>query len=180
MAASDNRMSPGWLLFLGIVQIVTGVLAIALPHIGGLAIATMLGIVLCVAGGFQIVGAFRGGSFGSGLGGFLGGALYAVVGILVLTRPGIALGVITLLAGLLLLFRGFLRIGISFDLKPEKGWGWVLFGGAVAILLGIMVLAGWPESAWWFVGTVLGIELLFSGWAHVFLGMAAKDVQGAA
>ena len=100
--ANDDGLSPGWMMFLGVVQLITGILAIALPEIAGLAVSTVLGIVLCVAGGFQIVAAFSQGSWGVGIGSLLGGVLYLLVGILVLTRPGITLAVLTLLAGLLL------------------------------------------------------------------------------
>ena len=178
--AKDETLSPGWMIFLGVIQILTGILAIALPHIAGMAVSTIIGIVLLVAGGFQIVGAFRRGSFGSNIGGFLGGVLYLLVGILAIAHPLITLGALTLLAGMLLIFRGFLRIGASLEMKPIKGWGWVMFGGIVALLLGIMILFRWPYSAWWFIGTVIGIELLFSDWSLVFLGMAAKDAKDTA
>ncbi len=177
MAIGDRRLSPGWMIFLGVVMIIGGIMAIGLPFAMTLTAVTFLGVILCVVGGFQIVAAFQSGSFGAGIGGFLGGVLYLVAGILAVVRPGAAAAAITLILGMVLIFRGVMHAGLSLELKPEKGWGWVMFGGILGILLGIMLLVKWPSSAIWFIGLVVGIEILMSGWAMVFMGLGLKNLK---
>ena len=136
---------------------------------------TFLGIILCVVAVFQIIAAFTSGSWGIGIGGFLGGVLYLVAGILIINRPVTAAAVITLILGMVLIFRGAMHIGLSLDLKPEKGWGWVLFGGVLGILLGILLLLKWPATSLWFIGLVVGIEILWTGFSMLTIGMALKS-----
>ena len=50
----------------------------------------------------------------------------------------------------------------------------MLFGGIVSILLGIMIWRGWPESSVLVVGILVGIKLIFAGWAMVGIGAAAR------
>jgi uncharacterized membrane protein HdeD (DUF308 family) len=46
---------------------------------------------------------------------------------------------------------------------------------ALGIVVGALIWAGWPASADWALGLMIGIELVFSGWALVMLGNAARD-----
>jgi len=174
---NDGRLSPGWMIFLGIVMIIGGIAAIAMPYMMTWTAVTFLGVILCVVGGFQIVAAFQAGSWGAGIGGALGGVLYLLAGIMTIGRPVTAAAVITLILGMVLIFRGAMHIGLSLDLRPEKGWGWVMFGGVLGILLGILLLVKWPSTGVWFIGLVVGIEILWSGWSLVFMGMAVKDLK---
>jgi uncharacterized membrane protein HdeD (DUF308 family) len=49
-----------------------------------------------------------------------------------------------------------------------------LFSGIVTVLLGILLLAEWPLSGAWALGTLVGVNLLFSGFAMISIGSAAK------
>jgi len=60
--------------------------------------------------------------------------------------------------------------------RGSKGWGWLLFGRIVAILLGAMIAAKWPVSGLWLIGFFVAIELIMNGWTYVFLALAAKEV----
>lgn len=173
--AVRKLLSPGWMIFLGIVMIVGGLVAVGLPHVMTLTAMTFLGIILCAVAALQMVAALQSGSWGTGIGGFLGGVLYLVAGILVINRPGAAAAIITLVLGMVLLFRGAMHIGLSLELKPERGWGWVLFGGILGILLGIALLVRWPLTSVWFIGLVVGIEILWTGFSMLTIGMALKS-----
>ena len=58
------KKNAGWLIVLGIVEIVAGILAIAGPFVAGLAVTVMVGIAFLMGGGARLVGAFMADSFG--------------------------------------------------------------------------------------------------------------------
>ncbi len=59
-------------------------------------------------------------------------------------------------------------------IRPGQGWGSILFSGIVTVLLGILLLAEWPISGAWALGTLVGMNLLFSGFAMISIGSAAR------
>src|SRR5207302_9775209 len=44
-----------------------------------------------------------------------------------------------------------------------RSWGWVLFSGIIDLLLAYLIWAGWPSSASWAIGLLVGINMLFLG-----------------
>jgi uncharacterized membrane protein HdeD (DUF308 family) len=44
----------------------------------------------------------------------------------------------------------------------------------VDLVLGIIILSGWPGSSLWVIGLFLGIDLIFHGWSWVALGLAVR------
>ena len=41
-------------------------------------------------------------------------------------------------------------------------------------MLGLLVFSGWPGSALWLIGLIVGIDLLFYGWALLALRSAVN------
>jgi uncharacterized membrane protein HdeD (DUF308 family) len=56
-----------------------------------------------------------------------------------------------------------------------KGWYWALIAGIISILLGVIIIAQWPISGLWVIGLFVAIELIFNGWAYVFIALAARN-----
>jgi uncharacterized membrane protein HdeD (DUF308 family) len=46
-------------------------------------------------------------------------------------------------------------------------------------VLGLMILAQWPLTGVWVLGTLAGISLIFSGWSYVMIAMAARSMPAA-
>jgi uncharacterized membrane protein HdeD (DUF308 family) len=65
-------------------------------------------------------------------------------------------------------------------MRPHEGWGWILTAGILAILVGVIIWAGWPVSTGWALGYLAGISLIFSGWSYIAISMAAKRLGPAA
>jgi uncharacterized membrane protein HdeD (DUF308 family) len=164
----------GWLVALGVVKIVLGVLLLCSPFIAGLAAATFLGFALIIAGIIRLVAAFGADSFGAGVLVFLWGLVVAITGGYVLMNPGVALLSMTLVLAAMFLVSGLVEVYTSFKMKPEKGWGWALTGGIVSVILAIMVWRQFPVSAVWLPGTLVGIQLLFAGMTTMTVGSAAR------
>ena len=87
----------GWLLALGIVQIIAGTIAFAIPIVASFAAVAIFGAVLLVTATFQLVHAFKIGAWPRSAWYGLSGVLYAIAGLLVIAFP---LGVMTLLIAL--------------------------------------------------------------------------------
>ena len=170
----DAKKNAGWLIALGVVSIVVGFLAIGSPLVAGTSVAAVVGFLMLVAGLSQLVGSFRAGSFGSGALGFLGGLLTSLAGLLMFLRPLFGLGALAILLGIYFFVDGFSEIALAFRVRPEKGWGWMLFSGVLALLLGILIFRQWPLSGALAIGMLVGIHLLFRGFSLVAIGMAAR------
>jgi polyhydroxyalkanoate synthesis regulator phasin len=94
-------------------------------------------------------------------------------------RPLVGLVTMTLLLAIYFLIDGISEIVAAFKIKPDQGWGWVLFNGIIAVLLGFMIWRQWPVSGAWAIGLLVGIHILMTGWSMIILGSGARRVAGA-
>ncbi len=83
---------------------------------------------------------------------------------------------LTLMLGAYLLVDGIFGAVLAFQVKPEKGWGWMLFSAVMSVILGFLLLREWPLTGIWAVGTLVGINMLFAGFAMISIGSAARKV----
>ena len=77
---------------------------------------------------------------------------------------------ITMVLAVYLFVDGIMAVVAGFQAKPMKGWGWVVFSGVAAIVLGVLIWKEWPGSAQWVVGLLVGIRLITAGWSMMMLG----------
>ena len=124
----------------------------------------------------MLVLAFRAGSFGHGMMVFLVGALTAVAGIYMMAEPGVALVTMGVFLAMYFAVAGIVEVIYALRLKPEQGWGWLMFGGVVSLLLGIMMWRQMPLAGAWAIGVLVGIRLLMSGFQLLAIGGAAGRV----
>ena len=164
----------GWLLALGILEIIAGGVAIAIPVIASLAAVAVFGAVLIIAAISQLVHAFQLRQTRRSALYVLSGALYAVAGVIVIAYPiGGALTLAVWIA-VLLIVSGGLRAIFASAVRPVPGWGWLFAGGIAGIVLGVMLLVGWPVTAIWGIGVLLGINLIFTGAMNCSLALSSR------
>jgi len=164
----------GW-----VTLFVIGILAILAPLAAGIAISIATGVLIGVGGVLQVIHAVRAKSWGAGTLRFLGGALSLVCGGLMVARPGVGLAVLTLLLIFYFFMDGISTMALSFHLRPLKGWGWTLFGGIITLVLAVIIWIQWPLSGIWAIGTLVGVNLVFSGNAMLWLGFGARSAADA-
>jgi uncharacterized membrane protein HdeD (DUF308 family) len=174
--ATDIKHSGGWLVALGAVTILAGMVAVALPLAAGVTFAWFVGVVLLVVGILQFVGAWRARAWGGQTADLVGGVLYVVAGILAVAFPMAMLAVLALAIAIFLMLRGAYQTWAALRIKPARGWGWLLFGGVLALVLGLLLLLGWPDKTVWVIGLFVGIELIFTGWTYAFLGVGIRGI----
>jgi len=166
----------GWILALGIILIIVGTIAVAMPFVASLASAVAFGALLVLGGIIQLVGAFWTRDWSGFFLSLLMGVLYLVLGVLFLRDPGDALLAMTLLLACVLMVAGLFRI-IGSIMYRFPYWGWTLAGGIINLLLGILIWQQWPAAAIWVIGLFVGIDLIFTGWTWVILALAVKNLQ---
>jgi uncharacterized membrane protein HdeD (DUF308 family) len=59
------------------------------------------------------------------------------------------------------------------------GMGWTVLSGIVAVVLGVYLLANWPVASTFFVGVVIGVDLIFDGGALTAFGSAIHRLPAA-
>ena len=164
----------GWLLALGILEIIAGGVAIAIPVIASLAAVAVFAAALMIAAISQLVHAFQLRERRRSALYVLSGVLYAVAGVLVIAYPvGGALTLAVWIA-VLLIVSGGLRAIFAMAVRPVPGWGWLFAGGIAGIVVGVMLLVGWPVTAIWGIGVLLGINLVFIGAMNCSLALSSR------
>lgn len=153
----------GLYIFESIMFILLGLLAIALPGLMTLGLELFIGWLLIIAGviqGYRTLVSEKSAGFWYSL---FSAILSIVTGVLLLVYPMVGMLSLTMLLIVFFLLEGVAKIIYSFYLKPITGWGWVLFSGIIALALGAIIISGWPVTALWAIGLIVGINMLFYG-----------------
>ena len=166
-----------WKLFLaqGIVMMVLGFLGVAVPFLATLAVEIFVGWLFLVAGLFRAVWVWRSRQTPGFAWSFLAAVLAIVLGVVLIVRP--LAGVLTLTMVLVAFFiiEGIFSIVAAIEHRRHlRSWGWVLFSGIIDLLLAYLIWAGWPSSASWAIGLLVGINMLFLGLSLVMTALAAR------
>ena len=171
---SQIKSSTAWLITVGILLLVLGIVCIVAPLVSGMAVELIVGGVMVVAGVAKLFHAVRARSWGSGFGEFLLGIFTALAGLLLLAHPLFGLAFLTLMLVAFFFLEGIAQFVIAFRLRTVSGWLWVLFGGVLSFLLAVLIYANWPLSGVWAVGTLVGIQILYNGWSLIAIGLAVR------
>ena len=153
-------------------MLICGFLAICLPLASGIGLAIVFGWLILLVGVWHLIFAFRSGSFGGVLWQLLLAILYCAAGITILVRPLAGLAFLTLVLAIFMLIEGVFEIALYFSIRRSPNAGWVLFDGFVTLIIAMLIWAHWPLSATWFLGTLVGISLIFSGISRLMLSRA--------
>jgi uncharacterized membrane protein HdeD (DUF308 family) len=162
--------------FFGVIAIILGMLAMMMPGLTGVSVVYLLGVIVLVAGIVRMIWALQAGSLGRGLLMFAIGLLTLLAGLALLAHPLFASGVLTIMLAFYFFLDGFGEISAGIKVRPADGWGWLLFGGIVSLLLGLMIWRQFPLSGLWAVGILLGIKLFFIGLIMVTAGSAVRSI----
>jgi uncharacterized membrane protein HdeD (DUF308 family) len=164
----------GWLLALALLMIVLGLMAIAAPVYATFAVQILLGWILVVGGIAQAIHAFMARGWGGFLLELLSALLYLAVGALLLVNPVEGALALTIVLAAFLVVEGIFKIVMAWRVRGHPRWGWLLASGILSLILGGLIWAEWPSSALWVIGLLVGVHLLFTGWALIMLALAAR------
>lgn len=178
LAGEELRRCWGWLLFLGIVLILMGTVALGLPLLATISAVLIYGWVLLIGGVFEVVAAFGAQRWGGFFLHLLAGVIDVVLGGMFLRHPDQGAIVLTLFLAIGFLIGGVFRVAAAVSMRFPN-WGWTVLSGFVTALAGALIWAQWPWDSWNIIGLFVGIQLLFYGWSAVMLALAAKSQPGA-
>ena len=168
----------GSMKIMGVLTIIFGMLAMAMPWVAGQTIVWLIGVLVLAGGLTRMFWAFKAGSLGKGILVFLIGVLTVLAGMAILSRPYLTAGVLTLMFAIYFFVDGFSEIMAAFALPGgQSGKGWLIFSGAISIVLGVMIYSGFPLAGVLAIGVFFGIKLLFAGMTMLMLGSAAKSAS---
>jgi uncharacterized membrane protein HdeD (DUF308 family) len=164
----------GWIVALGVVYMIAGFIALGSVVLATVVSVTIIGVMMLLAGVFEIVSAFQMKTWGKFFVWILLGVLYAIAGIIAFDDPLLVAGVLTLMLGAALVATGIVRVVLVFQMKGGAPWAWVAISGLITILLGVIILMHWPVSSLYVLGIFLGIDLLFAGASWISLGLMLR------
>ncbi len=161
----------GWLLALGIILMIFGLIALGSVFITTMASILLFGWLLLFGGIVQFIQSFR--VKGGFLLHLLSGILAIIVGLLLITNPTAGAVTITFILAVYFLVSGLFRLITSISVRYPN-WGWSFFYGLIIFLLGIFILQRLPVSGLVIIGLFVGIELFLNGLSWVALALAVK------
>jgi uncharacterized membrane protein HdeD (DUF308 family) len=168
-------------LFEGIVLVLLGLAAVAVPVLGTLAVTIFLGWLLLITGVVGLVTTF----WTRGVPGFwwalVSAILGIVVGLLLIGFPIRGAFSLTLLLIVFFFVEGIVSILFALDHRRDlpTGWGWMFFSGLIDLVLGGVIVAGLPGSIEWALGLVVGVNMVFGGVALVAMALEARKINPA-
>ena len=161
-----------WVLTLGVMLIIAGIAAILFPFISTLGVTCCVAWMLIAASIIQSVNAFSQQGWDKIVLGLLVAALWLVGAVFLLMRPLEGVFVLTIIVAGIFVAEGVIKTILAFQMRPQSGWGWILFDAIAAIALGILLWWQLPLSAIWALGTLAGINIMISGWTLVMVPKA--------
>jgi uncharacterized membrane protein HdeD (DUF308 family) len=167
-----------WVAFLveGIILVVLGAAAILIPPLATLSVAIFLGWLFLISGIVGLVSTIR----MRQAPGFSWSLLSAVVGIaagiVLIGWPVSGALSLTLVAIVFFTVEGVATIMYALEHKRELSgrWGWMLVSGIVDLFLAGVIFAGFPFSAAWAIGLLVGINMVFGGVALIGMALHAR------
>jgi uncharacterized membrane protein HdeD (DUF308 family) len=164
----------GWFIFLALLLVIAGAAAIAFPILSTFAVELWTAIAFAIAGVAQTIHAFGARSWSGFLWDLLVGLLYLAAGAVLWLNPIAGVVTLTVFLAAVLVVDGVFRSILAFQIRPQPGWFWLLLGGLVSIVLGVMMWQKLPSSALTVLGLLLGINLAFSGFTFLMLAMSSS------
>jgi uncharacterized membrane protein HdeD (DUF308 family) len=168
-----------WGLFLleGILLIVLGSLAVLVPAVASVAATIVFGWILLLSGVIGLITTLRARQ-APGFGWSLLSAIIGIAaGLVLLAMP--VQGTLSLTAVLIafLLVEGIVSILYAFEHRKGLSgrWSWMLASGIIDVVLALILMAGLPGTAVWALGLLIGINMIFGGWALVWMALHARS-----
>jgi uncharacterized membrane protein HdeD (DUF308 family) len=169
------RKSWGWFLTFGILLTFLGVICVGKAQTATTFSILALGWVLMISGVVWLINSFYAFSWHGFFLYLLNAIIRGVTGYLLVRHPDAgAQGVTMVLAALFIVGGLFRAIGAGVIQFPR--WGWTVFSGLVSFGLGVYLLATWPAASTYFVGVVIGIDLIFDGASLVGFATAIQSL----
>lgn len=156
-------------LALGLIALALGVVVLVWPGPSILVAAVLFGLFLVLSGIIELVFALTlDVSVGNRILLLISGALSLILGVLAFRHfgQGYAVLLLAIWIGVAFIFQGVAELTLAISHREIPGRGWLVFGGILGMLAGIVVL-GWPFDSIVVLALVTGIWLVIIGIARI-------------
>jgi uncharacterized membrane protein HdeD (DUF308 family) len=173
-----------WVVFLceGILLVVLGILALLAPVMASVAATVFFGWILFLSGLLGLISTIRSRRAPGVWWSLVSALIGLAAGVLLLGWP--VFGALSLTAVLIAFLFAEGIVSILYALEHRNAlsgrWGWMLASGIIDVTLAVLLLLGLPGTALWALGLILGINLIFGGWALIFMALHARPTSTAA
>jgi uncharacterized membrane protein HdeD (DUF308 family) len=175
-------MREHWVLFMveGIVLVVLGMLAIIIPQLASLAVTILIGWLFLISGVVGLVTTF----WVKGAPGFWWSLVSAVIaigaGVVLLGWPISGTVSLTLVLIVFFIVEGVASImyGIEHRREASSRSGWIIASGVIDLILAAIIFSGLPGTAFWALGLLVGINMVFGGTSLIAMALGARAQPG--
>jgi uncharacterized membrane protein HdeD (DUF308 family) len=173
-----NTVRLHWHFFLaqGVIMTILGILAVIWPQISTVAVDVYVGWLFLLSGALGLVTLLFAPAVSAFFWSLFTAALSLFVGILLLWHP--VQGAISLTLVLIAFFiaEGVFQIAASLSHREAfpDSWGWMLASGIADLILAALIISGWPGTAGWVLGLIVGVNLITSGIAIIMVAVTAR------
>jgi len=172
------RKSWGRFLLFGILLMTLGVVCIGKAQTATTFSILALGWVLVLSGVFWLFNSFYAFSWHGGLLYLLNAIIRGVIGYLLIRHPNAGAEGVTMLPAALFIVGGLFRV-IGAGVIQFPRWGWMVFAGLISVALGVYLMVIWQTASTFFIGMIIGIDLIFDGASLVGFATAIHSLPGA-
>ena len=173
--SGEVRKNRGWLMFMGVVMIILGVIGLSMEVSLTVVSVLYFGFLVVFGGVVMLIDAFKAGEWSSKLWHVLIALVYIAAGIVMITNPAASAVWITLFLASFFVITGVFRLIIGFQARGRvENWGWIVFAGVISMLLGLVIFAQWPVSGLWVIGMFVAIELILQGFSMISIARAVR------
>lgn len=178
--AISDALGIHWRLFLfqGLVTLALGIFAVALPVAATIAVDIFIGWLFLVCGIVGLFAIFSTRNIPAFTWNLVTAALSTAIGILLIWHPVAGAQSLTILLTVLFLVEGVFQIATSIAYRDvvRESWGWMLTSGIADLVLVVIIILGWPMTANWALGLLVGVNLITSGFAVVMVAIAGRRI----
>ena len=168
-----------WFLVSGLLFIAAGVAVFAWPANAYVSLSILFSILMVSSGFSKIFFSTSNSNILKGWGWILvSGIIDVALGTYLLIYPAVTLVTLPFFVGFWLIIRSFYLMGASIDLRSfdVKGWGWLLFGGIVVLILGGFIVY-YPAAGVVTILAVAGTAFIVGGFMNIYLAFQLKAVK---
>jgi uncharacterized membrane protein HdeD (DUF308 family) len=176
--AIKDALKLHWRLFLfqGVIMIILGILAIVAPVVATVVVDLFVGWLFLISGVVGLIAIFSAHDIPAFLWSLVTAALSLAVGVLLIWKPAAGAMSLTLLLIAFFVAEGVFQTVTSLAYRDIMAgtWGWMLVSGISDLALAVIIIIGWPISAAWAIGVIVGVNLITSGWGIVMVAVAGR------
>ena len=179
--ANAVREHSAFFLAEGIILVLLGALAILLPLFATITITIILGWIFFVSGIVGLITTF-GARKAPGFSWSLLSALIAIaVSIVLLVEPIAGALSLTLVLIFFFVAEGIASMMYALEHRRELSgrWEWMLISGIIDLILAGIIFAGFPGTAAWALGLLVGVNMILGGVALVAIAVHARSAARA-